>query len=294
MSIFPSYQPDFFYLSAKFLPQNTYPIMRIISIYLYLMLLLGQVACQSGNGDEEQDDKNDNQGTKPIVETEQTNAKQKITAPENIVDFFRLLPPEATNANYKQLEGSLAKGLYVPNPYDTNRNIPVQVDLKNAYLKFVDNAIGGGSFTLEATLFRGSKSRAFVGVNQSFFDGISRDSDLHFWEYLGEGKWQEATNDIWGDVTPLVFFEEGFKPKVKAENLADLLPINYSLPRIGTTAQAKIYTGKFAVLCKQGEDSPPLSEEAEEICRLKSRIKYTSLVMTWNSAKNKFDMSKKN
>lgn len=190
--------------------------------------------------------------------------------PQNIVDYFLILPDDATGEFSTFNERKIAL-------FD-RPHIKPTIDLKNAYLVTQENDEVEG-FMITVTYFTKSNKNKIIAVNLFDEGGDGSRSYTKFYEN-DNSNWKEVTNIV----LPKITFEDYFK---KGEKLAEkkfrIFQTYYNLPRSGTTIEAELVRD-FDVRYDDGDGTA----YHNFYDNLKSKI----LLLTWNKFKGIFEIKK--
>lgn len=95
---------------------------------------------------------------------------------KHILDYYKLLPIGKDYIIKKINDKYVTYGV-------TESPIAVTVDFKNGYIAFEDEGTGGGTFSVQAVLYRKTDGSALIAYSSKSFDGVGLDaSPIDFFE----------------------------------------------------------------------------------------------------------------
>ncbi len=201
---------------------------------------------------------------------------------KTIIDYYRLL-------DQSRLSGSKFTfyrdkgGWRVKSPITDTALKPV-VDVPGGYIQVSDPGTGGGTYTQEAALFITRSGAAYLGVNETTFNGAYFERAIHFYRY--DGRKLVPDDSVLPAVEARLFFKRGYN----VSPVVSKVRIEYSLPRKGTTVTVAIDTMMLERAVRSG-DFPP--EEAKQSQEALNSIIYGKIELNWDITKGKFTIGRK-
>jgi hypothetical protein len=154
------------------------------------------------------------------------------------------------------------------------------VDVKNGYIEFTDPGTGGGDLTYQFVLFRMADGAPVIGITKTFFDGAGIDQTYYFLRP------EDPKQIDWTDYTLPEIDGFSFLRDDSAEEeriVRKLLPVTIELPRVGTTAKAKVFTGLKDIYCRGDQN------EYSDYCVLFDQLQRTEIALRWNKEMGRFE-----
>ncbi len=201
---------------------------------------------------------------------------------KSIIDYYRMLDrSRLTGGKFSFYQEK--KKWRVKSPV-TGAELQPVVDVPGGYILVSDPGTGGGTYTQEIALFLTKAGAAFLGVNETTFNGAYFERAIHF--YRHDGKKLVPADSVLPALEARLYFKEGYD----ASAAANKVRIGYSLPRKGTTVTAAIDTMLLERAATSG-DFPP-AEERQSREALKN-IRYTTIELNWDMGKGRFTIGRK-
>lgn len=245
--------------------------------YLILSLCLWAFACNKSAPGSEQQAEAIQEDSAAVVATldEQTEAATAET--KDVLYYYRQL--KAPFAPAYPLRESKGKWTSV-SPSTDEPLEDVIVDLKNGFIQIVDPGTGGGDWTINCVLFRMADGAPVLGLTKTFFDGAGILQECHILRP------EDPARLDWTDYALPKIDGFSFLRDDSAEEEAivqKLLPVTIELPRYGTSAKAKVYTGLQEIYCRGDQN------EFSDYCGLFLQVRRTEIPLKWNREKGKFE-----
>ena len=225
------------------------------SIFIFSLFII--ISCNTANSTNKGDAK------EVLNNTIKTEEEILITKPNNIKDYFLLIPDElilniSINDRKKILEikdyqESQELGIYY---------LTETIDINNAFIRICSTGDGGGN-NIEMTYFIKSDKTKLIAVNISSWDMLTESSELHFYTY---------ENNIWTDVTTDVIPEINMSCFSKANTNVDNAAILVILPQKGKTIKVTL----------DAEALTELVDYDEAYIKVKEQLFCTKYDLTWN------------
>ncbi|MBP9078305.1 MAG: hypothetical protein KBG02_15660 [Haliscomenobacter sp.] len=245
--------------------------------YVMLFLCIWATACNKPASGSRQNTETAAETTpSQSAEPDTTPAAPETTQTKDVLYYYRTL--EAPFATEYPLQESKGKWVCL-SPSTSEPLEDIVVDLNNGFIQIVDPGTGGGDWTIQCVLFRMANGAPVLGLSKTFFDGTGIRQDIHILRP------EDARRRDWTDYAlPKI---DGFSflrddSAEEEEIVHQLLPVTIELPRYGTTAKAKVYTGLQDLYCRGGEN------EFSDYCGLFQQVRRAEILLKWNKEQGKF------
>jgi hypothetical protein len=211
------------------------------------------------------------------TDTIPTTTAQPVAATKDVLHYYRSLPsPWSIGHPLKQQNGKwMTQSNFTEEPFEV-----AVVDVKNGYIEFTDPGTGGGDLTYQFVLFRMADGAPVIGITKTFFDGAGIDQTYYFLRP------EDPKQIDWTDYTLPEIDGFSFLRDDSAEEeriVRKLLPVTIELPRVGTTAKAKVFTGLKDIYCRGDQN------EYSDYCVLFDQLQRTEIALRWNKEMGRFE-----
>ncbi len=201
---------------------------------------------------------------------------------KTIVDYYRLL-------DQSRLSGSKFvfyrdRGAWRTKSPVTDVELSPVVDIPGGYLQVSDPGTGGGTYIQETALFITRSGAAYLGVNETTFNGAYFERAIRFYRY--DGVKLVPDDAVLPAVEPRLFFKSGYNvsPVLKK------VQVGYALPRKGTTVTASLDTTMLERAAESGDYPPAEAELSREALK---NVTYGKIELNWDMVKGRFFIGRK-
>lgn len=206
-----------------------------------------------------------------------------LSAEQNtILDYYRLLDQSKLSGG--KFTFYRDKGAWRVKSPITEAELKPVVDIPGGYLSVSDPGTGGGTYTREIALFITRSGAAYLGVNETNFNGVGFERAIRFYRYAG-GR-VVPDNAVFPAVGPRLFFRKGYNVSPVLEKIQ----VEYELPRKGTTVVASIDTTMLQRAAGSGEYPPAEAKQSQEAL---NNIIYGKIELNWDMDKGRFVIGRK-
>jgi len=199
------------------------------------------------------------------------------TQGKDVLYYYRTLPPQFSIGHpLKQEDGKwFTESNFTEEPFEVT-----VVDVKNGYIEFTDPGTGGGDLTSQFVLFRMADGSPVIGITQTFSDGAGIDQTCYFLrpEDPEEIDWTEYTMP---EIDGFSFLRDDSAEEERI--VRQLLPVTIELPRYGTTAKAKVFTGLKDIYCRGDQN------KFSDYCILFEQLQRKEIALKWNAQLGMFE-----
>ncbi len=134
-------------------------------------------------------------------------------------------------------------------------------------------------------LFEKSNAEPIVAISKKYFAGQMWQTDVSFWKKSG-GKWFKVNDEVVIEITYRDFLEGGNDAFLYDEQISELLPLHYELPKKGNSIKIYLIDDNFESYCA--------ANPSDASCGIRGSFKDGELEIQWNKSKGKFTLSDDN
>ncbi|HOT46258.1 MAG TPA: hypothetical protein PLM53_02175 [Spirochaetota bacterium] len=196
---------------------------------------------------------------------------------KTILDYYRLLDQSKLSGG--KFTFYRDKGAWRVKSPITEAELKPVVDIPGGYLSVSDPGTGGGTYTQETALFLTRSGAAYLGVNETTFNGAYFERAIRF--YRHDGKRLVPDDSVLPAVEARLFFKDGYN----LSPVAAKVRMGYSLPRKGTTVIVFIDTMLLERAAQSGEFPP---KEAKQSRDALNNITHSKIELKWDTEKGRF------
>lgn len=211
------------------------------------------------------------------TDTIPASTAQPAAAAKDVLHYYRSLPsPFSIGHPLTEQNGKwMTQSNFTEEPFEV-----AMVDVKNGYIEFTDPGTGGGDLTYQFVLFRMADGAPVIGITKTFFDGAGIDQTYYFLR-PEDPKQLDWTGYTLPEIDGFSFLRDDSAEEERI--VRKLLPVTIELPRVGTTARAKVFTGLKDIYCRGDQN------EYSDYCVLFDQLHRTEIALKWNKEMGKFE-----
>lgn len=150
------------------------------------------------------------------------------------------------------------------------------------YIKDPANEDDDHASTYRFKVYKRKKNKPLIGISKKRYVDEKWITEISFWEEKG-GKWFNIVDKVLPDLTYQDFLAGGRADHESTEELTDLLPLHYALPKKGKTIKVFLLSEGITAYCMNVDPDNPN-------CEIRQHIKYQSVDLKWAKAKSKFSI----
>lgn len=164
--------------------------------------------------------------------------------------------------------------------------IEADVNTLNGYVFIKDPARDSAEnhCIFQFMIFEKSKGDPIIAISKKAFVDKYWETDISFWKKIG-GKWFKVNDEVVIELTYRDFLEGGNESFLYDEQIANILPLYYDLPKRGNTIRIYLMDENFDTYC-QANPSPS--------CGIRGSFKEGELQIHWSKSKGKFILTDDN
>jgi hypothetical protein len=136
--------------------------------------------------------------------------------------------------------------------------------------------------TYRFKLYKRKKNKPLIGISKKRYVDEKWVTEVSFWEERG-GKWFNVAEEVLPDLIYQDFLAGGRADHEENEDLVELLPLHYALPKKGNTIKVFLLSEGITAYCMNVDPDNPN-------CQIRQYIKFQSVDLKWNKAKSKFSI----